>query len=307
MFMIIICHMLQYFGCALAWWFNVGVQIFLCISGFLYGTKHITNVPRFYYNRIKKILVPYYVTILPFALLEAVFARNMFQWQNFARALILNSTLVGAEHLWFVPTIILCYIITPILQCYRDEYVGRQSKKILLMGISIMVVTIYFKLFNHFFNPANICCYIIGYFIGSIKKVADFRMKYLTVCVGIIAFIGNAFQVFLEYVKHFSFRGSEFIYSYCHVALGVFLFLFLKHIFDQGNLNNNRKTEKVLRLSDKYSYEIYLVHQLVILGPFSLMSITNSYFINLFIVVVAICTFSFFVKIVEQNVLKMLR
>ena len=31
---IIICHILQYFGNGLCWWFNVGVQIFLAISGF---------------------------------------------------------------------------------------------------------------------------------------------------------------------------------------------------------------------------------------------------------------------------------
>lgn len=166
------------------------------------------------------------MTVLPFALLEAAFARNFFQWQNFVRVLILNSTLVGAEHLWFIPTILLCYMITPVLQCYRDEYIGRTSRLFGLMAISMMVVTIYFKLFNPFFSPANICCYIIGYFIGSINQSPHFKMYYLTAYVGIIAFICNALQIFLEYGKHLSFRGSEFIYSYCHVALGIFLFLF---------------------------------------------------------------------------------
>lgn len=30
---IVICHIMKYYDCELAWWFNVGVQIFLCMSG----------------------------------------------------------------------------------------------------------------------------------------------------------------------------------------------------------------------------------------------------------------------------------
>lgn len=40
---IITCHIMQYYHCELAWWFNVGVQIFLCLSGYLYGRKSIDN------------------------------------------------------------------------------------------------------------------------------------------------------------------------------------------------------------------------------------------------------------------------
>jgi peptidoglycan/LPS O-acetylase OafA/YrhL len=61
MLMIISCHIMQYYDLELAWWFNVGVQIFLCISGFLYGQKNIDNVTDFYNKRLKKILIPYYV------------------------------------------------------------------------------------------------------------------------------------------------------------------------------------------------------------------------------------------------------
>ena len=31
---IITCHFMQYLDIELAWWFNVGVQVFLCISGY---------------------------------------------------------------------------------------------------------------------------------------------------------------------------------------------------------------------------------------------------------------------------------
>ena len=34
---------MQYLNIELAWWFNVGVQLFFVISGFLYGGKTITD------------------------------------------------------------------------------------------------------------------------------------------------------------------------------------------------------------------------------------------------------------------------
>lgn len=43
MVMIIACHILQYYKLELAWWLNVGVQIFLIISGFLSGIKTIND------------------------------------------------------------------------------------------------------------------------------------------------------------------------------------------------------------------------------------------------------------------------
>ena len=51
---IIICHVFQYYNMEAAWWFNVGVQMFLCISGFLYGNKRITSSVDFVWSNIKK-------------------------------------------------------------------------------------------------------------------------------------------------------------------------------------------------------------------------------------------------------------
>lgn len=43
MILIVVCHMFQYYDHELCHWFNVGVQVFFVISGFLYGTKEIDN------------------------------------------------------------------------------------------------------------------------------------------------------------------------------------------------------------------------------------------------------------------------
>lgn len=47
----------------MAWWLNVGVQIFLFMSGFLISSKDINNFYKFIKERLKKILIPIYLFI----------------------------------------------------------------------------------------------------------------------------------------------------------------------------------------------------------------------------------------------------
>ena len=46
--------------------------------------------------------------------------------------------------------------------------------------------------------------------------------------------------------------------------------------------------QKLCRCSDKYSYDVYLVHQFVIFGPFSLMKCTGILAVNVVLVIVTI-------------------
>lgn len=64
MCMILLCHVFQEYGNELAWWFNVGVQIFLVISGFLYGGKRFEQPLPILKKQFVKITLPYYVFLL---------------------------------------------------------------------------------------------------------------------------------------------------------------------------------------------------------------------------------------------------
>ena len=56
--LILACHFLQGLGNSLAFALNVGVQIFLVISGYLYGRRHIVFAPWFR-KRVITVYVPY--------------------------------------------------------------------------------------------------------------------------------------------------------------------------------------------------------------------------------------------------------
>ena len=299
MIMIILCHIAQYYGCFLAWWFNAGVQIFLCISGFLYGQIKITRVTNFYKKRLIKILIPYYLVVISFAIAEFIFAPDLITIKKFIGVLFLHSTLKGAGHLWFVSTILICYLITPLLQAYKSECVRDKTSWIFVLICGIIVVSIYTKFFNVFFNPAWISCYLIGYGLGVNEEEGFFQKTHLLALFGFIALVGNSIQIYFEYILQISFTGQGVIHDYNHVFLGIVLFLILKMLFEKRDL---KKIEAVLLMSDKYSYEVYCVHQLIILGPFSLLMVTNYVAINLLMVLGGIVLLAKLLKEAENYI-----
>lgn len=76
-------------------------------------------------------------------------------------------------------------------------------------------------------------------------------------------------------------------YSKVLIATAITLF-FIKFIkFTDNN---------ILKQSDKYSFEIYIVHQLFILGDFSLMEVTNLYIFNIFTIIICIFISAYILK-----------
>ena len=298
MLMIISCHIMQYYDLELAWWFNVGVQIFLCISGFLYGQKNIDNVTDFNNKRLKKILIPYYLVFIPFGVIELIFARDVFSIKDFVLGMVLCSRLKGAEHLWFIPTILMCYLITPLLQGYRNKCVEGKRTIVIFTVLGVIITSVLIQGFTTF-NPAWICCYVIGYALGMNEKAEFISENVLMVITGIIAVAGNALQIYCDYIANINFTGFGIIKNYNHVMLGVFIFLLLKTIFEKVDLT---KVQKLLKLSDAYSFEVYLVHQLLILGPFSLLALTGYPLVNILIMLLGVCVLAFVLKKADKVV-----
>ena len=291
---------MQYCSLVLAWWFNVGVQIFFCISGYLYGQKKSIFPLNFYKRRFKKILHPYWITVVIFGVVEVAFFRNDFSIKHFIGALLCRTTISGGEHLWFIPVILMCYVITPLLNAVRDRKASNGLKDVI---ITVLITILFFGLFASFFNPAWMSCYVLGYWIGVNKEKGFIREKILVLIFGVLAFPLNAIQVYLSYILKPSFiRSSIFEYwcNYNHVWLGIFLFLFLMMLF--RNISWEEKSRVFLTFTDKYSYETYLVHQFFILGPMSLMSITGILPVNILIIYGCIIAGAFVLKKLENIV-----
>lgn len=300
--MIITCHIFQYLGNELAWWFNVGVQIFLCISGYLYGQKATGDIKVFYTRRFAKILVPFFVVLVPVLLLNLA-TGNVGLVQALS-AFLMHNTISGGGHLWFVPTILICYVATPILESF---YQGLNKKQYIVTTIiAVEIAAVFFYGFADFYSGAWIGCYIIGYALGVNEKNKWMSKTAMVITFGVLTSL-NFVQIYFDYYQTVHLAGIikkiyDIVSDYNHVWLGVFLFLIMKAIFDKLQLSTVLK--KILGIADKYSYETYLVHQFLILGPFTLMALTPNLAINTFIVLIGIGLLAWLVKQIEMVIMK---
>ena len=78
---IVLCHFLQALDSNWAWVFNIGVQIFLLISGYLYGHKYIEGWISWFCKRFIRIYVPFalfFIAVLPvYAVSEKITAKQI--------------------------------------------------------------------------------------------------------------------------------------------------------------------------------------------------------------------------------------
>lgn len=236
-----------------------------------------------------------------------IFARDYFNVLRFCGGFVCRTTIAGGEHLWFVPVILFCYVITPILNSFRDKYIKNEESLWIGTILSVFVVSVFGSLFANFYNPARLSCYIIGYALGLNEDRKLIKDKVLLILFGVLALIGNGIQIYSDYVKGVQLSGYiatvyRYFQNYNHVFLGVFLFLVMKKAFD--HVTFERSLKDLLNITDKYSYEIYLVHQFLILGPFSLMALTTVIPVNIGIILIGIGIMAWVLKRFENLIMK---
>lgn len=295
---IIICHFMQYYGMELARWFNVGVQIFFCISGLLYGNKRIEDPIKFILKNIKKILVPYYCFLLPVIIFYVLFADEYITIYSIGTALFCSGTIKGIEHLWFISYIIFCYLITPYLYLFTQKIKDLKCSYAIFIFLAILELGQLLSIaYNSYFAFDRLSCYLIGYFLGFIYSQYGFntfkKIGYFLCLVGVAA---TGIRIYGKYVIHLNSIQFGFFVTLARVLFGITIFFILFILF------KNIKEKKILNYSDKYSYYIYIVQQLYILSPFSLMNITSYKFLNWILTLTAIIISSIILKYISDKV-----
>ncbi len=304
---IVICHIMQYLDIELAWWFNVGVQIFLCMSGFLYGKKNKTeNILTFYKKNALKILTDYYVVVIAVILLFIICHPDKIGIGVIPGVLLTSSTLEGGEHLWYISYCLFCYLITPFLSLYFNVHSDKHIvKRFLIVSIfSILLI----ESFVGYFESTWIFCYILGFFLGKISTFDKGNLHTnVSLIICFIAIIMNSIKILQDYVLPLELDGiTFFLYqkfrNFSHVALGSSLFVVFKFIFSKIFKNGYPNViKKACCYSDKYSYDIYLVHQFLILGPFSLMRLTDTLWLNIIIITALMIVFAVIVNVISKH------
>ena len=135
MFMIVGCHLSEWFGVNIvAMILNVGVEIFLFVSGYLYADKNIGGVKSFIKKKFLKICIPTYIAFLIIALINNIIFHTSYfymtpvyllnlQGINFIFNNISLPVLDSLGQLWFMTIIFINYLILIIVKKIIRKFV----------------------------------------------------------------------------------------------------------------------------------------------------------------------------------------
>lgn len=254
MILIFLCHVVQESGSNLlkntAQIFNVVVFVFLFISGYLYGQKDIVDTKQWYLKRAKRILLLLYTFMIIMFIMRIVFFNSGIEIKEYLIYLFnlqgFLGGVQGTQHLWFLSILMVCYIITPILNKFK-MYIKKNSEAII-----IVIVIIVCQL---------IMTYCASKFVGlQISYVLTYILGYL------ISLLWN--------------RNIKFSKV---IILDV---ITIYYIFKQVNEKVKIKENKIIKHIDKVSFYFYIVQYMYLVGPIRVMSLTSSYMLNSIIAIV---------------------
>lgn len=281
-----------------------GVQVFLIISGYLYGNKqNNVNKPeenlfldsesriRFLIKNSLKILKDYWIYCILVIFPVYYFKEPLvLTKRKIIEVLITSDTINGVHHLWFIPYILCCYFLTSYLFDIK-EYLKNRSKKSFIKGIIFLlfIIIIFSYFFKFYFIYEWICCYVIGFFMTDIIKILNYSEKRaLKLFIFLNFAILNILRYYCNYINPDFYTTNITLeitrWSQVFFAIVVFLMIYKVKIL-------SRSLKKILDFSDKYSYDIYLAHMIYVKEALSVMFLTNvlilNYIIGLFLSVVS--------------------
>lgn len=277
--MIFLCHYIQIIGkpviAQTAQFFNVGVFVFFMISGYLYGQRKIDKgaLLNWYKKRIIKIFVPLYIVMI--IIFIALYFQNVqvepMRYLMYALNLqAFGTSIPGAAQLWFLTAIMLCYIITPLLQFLRENH----SRKILCI---IAVVYIALQLIMALMGVSYVALYMIyigiyiaAYFIFPLMLEQVTKKKVIVISIlMIVAMLARIMgKVFVDGTYFYDY----IIVLYTHTILGIWIILLVKYMY---TLIGERLKREAIKHINKYTMEIYMVHMMFMHMPFCMMGRIN--------------------------------
>lgn len=274
-FFILLCHFTAqssnpYIGMS-SQFFNVGVEMFVILSGFVFGLQGSSTMPVYswYRKRLKRIFIPFY--LFEAVLLGAYLKKGLYiswsRWIPFTFGLQGTDVgILGAEQTWFITGILSCYLLTPILwKCRRKKIMW------IVVGIPVLLALIPYPWV--FTLGKLLCWYSVAFFLGRKWDDSDASLQRTNIALCFIIIC-----VILRLLLKALYDGTIW---YDSVAVGytqagiAFCGLYVLAYFFKG-----KKIRKLAEYLSDISFEVYLYHYMFCVGPVRLFSLTHSWFIN---------------------------
>lgn len=235
-----------------------GVGVFFIISGYLaFNSADLANgrVLNYYKKRALRILPLFYVVIFIWAVLRSFVFVDMpedpagLYWLNYVLLIfksypnsVIEWSNVGA--VWTIASFIYFYLFMPLFYKYINSFSKALMAEILFIGINI----VYYLFSIKWFEPlSDLCIFGLGILIYFAKKESQESKFTLFGCFLLIIWIIN-----LSDVKHMLF-----------ISIIMAIILMNSNITDTS-IGHVKGLNKLLNVLDKYSFEIYLSHPIIL-------------------------------------------
>lgn len=254
---------------------NVGVDIFLLLSGFgIYYSlsKERQTLKNFYKSRLRRIVLPYLVITIPFALCS-FFKGDITHWHLVYRISGLTAFYEGSKWLWYMTIALFSYLLAPLFKKVAD------CNKSALTTIGSFII---FYTISRIFPTSEILwtrmpMFYLGMILGkSHKDKITFRIPPVVGFISLAIVFCISFHLYhhgiLGHTGKPIMRMALALYSlplsFCAAYVSRLLPTFL---------------QKFLCWFGQYSFELYITHIAIILYFFSSMKSIWVYGITIFL------------------------
>ncbi len=273
MWMILICHIANRLGIgSIAQLFQVGVQIFLLISGYLCAMRRPQHIGKWLVGRARRIFVPIWIFVLLCAV-GFIFDNNMstvgfllsgvgVYGINHVFTFLQLPNFAGLEHLWYITLLLISYLL---LSLYFATGEDTAKKRNVTLGVltALQIILAFFAIRID---------YIVIFFVGyAIYHLQGKWQKYAVLISNAAAILLVALRFLLSRSDAMTETGLYlyFVIPFCYNFLALAAFYDLKWFFGKVKLESSEMLDKIMTHTDGISYEVYIVHYIFIEGIFS--------------------------------------
>lgn len=291
-------------------WLNLGLVMFFCISAYLYSKKEITNVYNWYIHRYSEIAIPSLIlgiiTIVVFT-----FKGNMDISKATGSLLCCLGFQVYSQNswmfiqLWFLTYILFFYLTVPLIQKIKCEKVSPIKFWSIMAGAvfvaQILSVVIERVLGITLLSVGILLRFYLPYFAFKRYDINGTKIKPLMYIFTVLSVIFVFFICWIKYTPDINISNGikEILFIYVQTLVGFTLFYWLYKFFVIIKNYN-----VILKLSDKYSYEIYLTHCLFVGYSTSLIYACSNVFVGIIAALLATAASSVLLNILASNAKK---
>lgn len=154
--------------------FFIGVDIFFFVSAYSIGKKDKINYKEFIKNRFTKI----YIKFIVFAFIAFIYQK--WQISRFFKVIVGYEFITrgGGSFLWFIPAIMIMYLLLPLYKKIDDKY--KIMTSILTVTVYLLMTVLVSLLSNYrsiiiFTNRIPII--LIGYYFSKYNLIEKLKMK----------------------------------------------------------------------------------------------------------------------------------